>query len=51
MCTEVKDVVTRPPYRCAVGLMTKTDEVSEQGCLVNTSVTSVRSGADLLNNI
>lgn len=24
--------LTRPPYRCAVGLMIKTDEVSEQGC-------------------
>jgi hypothetical protein len=26
--------MTRPPYRCAVGLMIKTDEVSEQGCTV-----------------
>jgi hypothetical protein len=25
--------MTRPPYRCAVGLMIKTNEVSEQGCL------------------
>jgi hypothetical protein len=32
--TRVNDVVTRVPYRCAVGLMTKTDEVSEQGCSV-----------------
>jgi hypothetical protein len=25
-------IMTRPPYRCVIGLMIKTDEVSEQGC-------------------
>jgi hypothetical protein len=30
----VKEIVTRPPYRCAVGLMIKTDEVSEQVCVI-----------------
>jgi hypothetical protein len=30
--TYVTKIMTRPPYRCAVGLMIKTDEVSEQGC-------------------
>jgi hypothetical protein len=29
---KVRDLLTRTPYRCAVGLMIKTDEVSEQGC-------------------
>jgi hypothetical protein len=24
--------MTRPPYRCVIGLMIKTDEISEQGC-------------------
>jgi long-chain acyl-CoA synthetase len=28
----VTKIMTRAPYRCAVGLMIKTDEVSEQGC-------------------
>jgi hypothetical protein len=28
--TGVKEIVTRTPYRYAVGLMIKTDEVSEQ---------------------
>ena len=28
--TEVNNVVTRPPYRYAVGLMIETDQVSEQ---------------------
>jgi hypothetical protein len=28
------EILTRAPYRCAVGLMIKTDEVSEQGCPV-----------------
>jgi hypothetical protein len=31
--TGVKVILTRPPYHCAVGLMIKTDEVSEQGCI------------------
>jgi hypothetical protein len=30
--TGIKDIVARTPYRCAVGLMIKTDEVSEQLC-------------------
>jgi len=30
--TDVTIIMTRAPYRCAVGLMIKTDEVSEQGC-------------------
>jgi hypothetical protein len=30
--TGVKEIVTRMPYRYAVGLMIKTDEVSEQVC-------------------
>jgi hypothetical protein len=29
---DVTDMLTRTPYRCAVGLMIKTDKVSEQGC-------------------
>jgi hypothetical protein len=29
---EVKNVLARLPYRCAVGVMIKTDEVSEQLC-------------------
>jgi hypothetical protein len=28
--TKSQDVVARPPYRCTVGLMIKTDKVSEQ---------------------
>jgi hypothetical protein len=28
--TNTQEIVTRTPYRCAVGLMIKTDEVSEQ---------------------
>jgi hypothetical protein len=27
---QTQEIVTRTPYRCAVGLMIKTDEVSEQ---------------------
>jgi len=29
-----ESIMTRKPYRCAVGLMMKTDEVSEQVCSV-----------------
>jgi hypothetical protein len=28
---QIPEILTRPPYRCAAGLMIKTDEVSEQG--------------------
>jgi hypothetical protein len=30
---DVMEILPRTPYRCAVGLMIKTDEVSEQDCL------------------
>jgi hypothetical protein len=30
---DVMEILTRTPYRCAVGLMIKAAEVSEQGCL------------------
>jgi hypothetical protein len=32
--TRVKVILTRMPYRYAVGLVMKTDEISEQGCKV-----------------
>jgi hypothetical protein len=31
---QTPEIVARTPYRCAVGLMIKTDEVSEQVCVL-----------------